>query len=367
MHRKFFLFFSITTLVAGAFALCNYALVYLAGEQLPYETIARLQQENHAILYAPVFNNDEFTYKLALSRLRKPEVLVVGSSRALQFPGSFFRGSSVNCGRAITTMNSAISFFRLLGEGPLPRFMLVIMDYWWFSRDFAEDSTRQLLKMTSGTERTPDMFFLPLYYLARGRFDLGGLLGQSPVLAAEAAGVRSIGLQAIGQGKGFRYDGSYRNPEAEGEGPDMDWRQALEQQRGRSSALTRGAQLYPRPVDRFFEEIARLREQGVAVVCVFPPVAPVLYEEIQGNRQLRYALEVMDYARKYGAEDLTDPARCGITDRQFTDIVHTRPVANAKLLLFLAEKNAAIRENICYERLQDVVNGVGGQENLSER
>lgn len=366
MRRHFFLFFFLTAGIAGAFALCNYALVYLAGEQLPYETIARLQQENHAVLYAPVFNNDELSYKLALYRLRRPDVLVAGSSRALQFPESFFRGSSVNCGRAITTMNTAVSFFRQLGEGPLPRLVLVVLDYWWFSRDYAPDSSRQAQKLTSGTERTPDMFFLPLYYLARGKYGLGGLLDHSPVLTGTpAAGPQRIGLQAIGQGGGFRYDGSLQERAAAGQ--STDWRKEVERFRGKSVAFTSGARLYPRPVDRFFEEIARLRERGVAVVCVFPPVTAAFYEELQGNPQLRYAQEVMDYAEKYGAENLTDPARCGITDGQFIDIVHTRPEANAKLLLFLAEKNAAIRENICYERLQDAINGVGGQENLSER
>ena len=89
------------TLTADFLAGCSYLLVYLmapfllngivlynAGELLPLDEIAQIQQRDD-VLYGSAIHDVRREHKLALIQARKPDIIALGSSRTSAFRQEF--------------------------------------------------------------------------------------------------------------------------------------------------------------------------------------------------------------------------------------------------------------------------------------
>ena len=71
-----------------AFLTLTGMLMYI-GESMPIEWVVRLQDQDAPILYRVKYGNIDQRYKLTATNYHQPEVLILGSSRMLQFRDVF--------------------------------------------------------------------------------------------------------------------------------------------------------------------------------------------------------------------------------------------------------------------------------------
>lgn len=334
MIRRFFISFLLVTAVFGGFAAANFALVYLAGETTAYSDIARMQQENPGTLYGPLFNDNHGAYKYALLAARPHDIVVVGSSRALRFKQVFFNRPMVNCGRAMSSVRSALNFFDRMADEP-PKSILVLADFWWFRDPLREVTGGHEFSLPTGSERSLDMFYEPASYVLTGKIDPMPVVEGSPIL-----GGRQIGFRALERGSGFQADGSILDP---GRQTQSEMEATVRTRIGATEfkfhdRLEKGA------LDAFFAGVDRLRGFGHKVTVIFPPVSPAMTSAVWGDSRYGYVQKTLEYAGSKGAFDYTDLGRLGLTVDEFADDLHTTSRGDAIILRDLAGRSPEVAE-----------------------
>ena len=71
-------------------SLCLVGLAWHSGEALPIKIVVNQQQSSEGIIYGTRQIEDILSYKLASYEWRQPDILILGSSRLLQFRSEFF-------------------------------------------------------------------------------------------------------------------------------------------------------------------------------------------------------------------------------------------------------------------------------------
>ena len=131
--KRFFLSLVILALLAGLL-LVPWAVCWLtASGELDQEEVVARQAQGEFVLFGPGLAQDIMAYKLALYAAVKPEVVVLGSSRAGNVRAAFFERPFVNMAGAATDLES----LRLLVDRMLavhrPKVVLLGLDFWWLT------------------------------------------------------------------------------------------------------------------------------------------------------------------------------------------------------------------------------------------
>src|SRR5690606_10553212 len=74
--------------VALGFLTLTGSLIYI-GESLPLHAVIWMQEGDQPVLFRPRYGNRDQDFKLLSVNARQPEILVIGSSRVLQFRAQF--------------------------------------------------------------------------------------------------------------------------------------------------------------------------------------------------------------------------------------------------------------------------------------
>lgn len=132
--KRFFLSLVILALLAGLLLLVPWAVCWLtASGELDQEEVVARQAQGEFVLFGPGLAQDIMAYKLALYAAVKPEVVVLGSSRAGNVRAAFFERPFVNMAGAAMDLES----LRLLVDRMLavhrPRVVLLGLDFWWLT------------------------------------------------------------------------------------------------------------------------------------------------------------------------------------------------------------------------------------------
>lgn len=341
MTKKYFIAFFAVLAVCGGYLAINFAIVFLAGETTPYAEIANWQQKASDRLYDPIFNNDHVSYKYNLFEQRGGQVVVAGSSRALQHREAFYSQPMTNMGRAIAGVKDALRFFKYMENQPQVHTIIFIADFWWFKHRLKPDQKLGDLNYSYGSERSIDMFFLPVYYALQDKFDIGKIVDT----ASFASGIQDrktphIGLRSIQHHIGFKPDGSRWEGSSifTQEHTDSLLKAQMEKRIGAGRfGYSKKVQTYA--IDRFFKGVAELERTGKDVIVVFSPLSPMLYNEVMTNPKFSYVPDTLEYMRNYPIYNYLDPAQFNVESRHFIDFFHTGPYIEAKMLLDLARKD----------------------------
>src|SRR5690349_15221256 len=73
---------------ALGFLLLTGSLIYI-GESIPLHLVIWMQDSDTPVLFRPAYGNRDQDYKLLSVNYRQPELLLIGSSRVLQFRAQF--------------------------------------------------------------------------------------------------------------------------------------------------------------------------------------------------------------------------------------------------------------------------------------
>jgi hypothetical protein len=113
-------------------------VAWRTGETVDPDTIARWQSQKPGRMWRGGDGRSYLTYKVARIKLLKPEVVMLGQSRANSFAANDVRPYPFyNAGLTAWTFNQYLRFLELINsDGYEPRVLFFNLDYWMFSRNF---------------------------------------------------------------------------------------------------------------------------------------------------------------------------------------------------------------------------------------
>lgn len=342
-HSRFILFFFIPFLLAIPLGVANVVFLYNSGELDSIESITADQQRAGG-LYGTAVHMNSHAYHHALYAARDPEVVVLGSSRALQFRQGFFTAPFANLGLTVHFPDEfAIVVDRLLANRK-PKLVILAIDPWWALVRGNQTIHLQRSVARRGGELTPETLVGPVQWLIDGRVDLDSYLdvltGGHPITVD---GVPMRGVQAVARRDGFGPDGSYYyHDEILGHIVSNDRRFA----RSLHQVATNEALLHHRETvsEAGLETLRRgyetLRKAGVSVVTAVIPVAPRVIDEMARRPdEFGYIAEARARLSEINEShyDFYDPRVLGADDCEFVNGFHGGDVVSARILAAIYE------------------------------
>lgn len=208
MKRFFIKIFILILPVAIFFAIPGFIL-YQSSEILNLKKIIRNQSEytNPSIL-GLAYSYPVKYYKRELTKIHQPDILILGSSRTMQFRSKFFKPeySFYNAGGAVNKIRFFRLFLQSLPENYSPRLLIIGLDHWWFNEKWDNLKLEQFdadLKSAPRDYRTlMDEYQMVYYDWIKGKIE-------TKKLFEDFSDYHRFGISALMQNMGFRNDGSY--------------------------------------------------------------------------------------------------------------------------------------------------------------
>lgn len=126
--------------------------MYVLGETIPIERVLKRQEQGG--LFMRKYLGQEFnTYKTIGLEKTQPKIVVVGSSRTMQFRGEYFTEKFYNAGGLLQN-HQDLAYF--LNEEQSADFFIIGLDSWWYKKDNVEKAKSWLGKggeIVKGSQR----------------------------------------------------------------------------------------------------------------------------------------------------------------------------------------------------------------------
>lgn len=302
-------------------------LIY-TGESMPLDMVIRAQASETPVLFRPAYGNRDQQFKRKAVDYRQPQVVMLGSSRVLQFRAQFLNlkpDAFYNAAAPAWRLDEVEKFLRDITH--TPDVLILGIDLPWFNANYDGDPI----------VREPVSDFARIWNINRTVLQdaLGGDSFDVEMLLARdepgGSGGVSLGFRAIRDGHGFRNDGSEQygdflvaqhlwQPHVRGR--DMGW-------------LADGIEMYT-PADAvsdaLFEQFVTIldlaQERDMLVVGFLPPYMPSLWANMIEDPRFGYVRELLPRLEALFAErglpyfDFSDGALLGATDEDFFDGWH---------------------------------------------
>jgi len=313
------------------------------GEILPVDWIAWAQTGHRQFIYLPKLSDHSFYLKLQAARLKRPDVLILGSSRANQWRSAMFAPYSFyNSGNAIDPLSDFSRFLEQM-RSPFPKVIIFSLDFFTFNNGWAarfvnlahEDIRRNeyaviLQKLIDEVRTDPAVLRMPI----------------DPVYRVPA-----IGLTASRYGMGFRIDGSFQYGSSLKKGPIA----AADVARG-IERVTQGEEPFQFHQGLDAEQLHELerfatlaRENSVALVAVTMPFPRAEIDAVEKSDRLGIWKEFeqqsfKDWVGKQGIIyfDFAHTESFDGNEGEFVDAFHPTETAYVRMLVSML-KDARFR------------------------
>ena len=353
-------------------AALNYLILFRADELQTTSQIAEHLQSEHAIFESGIHDLRR-ELKLEIIRLRKPKIVVFGSSRALDFRQEFFQKTFACACQALSNLPEGIQFAEEMLKIQTPDIVVFPIDFWWFNKS-ANIIPRPLVQ--DKPKLTLQKLFKPLTLVFLGKLTLAEyrdlLFNKNNDLLNVTTHEKS-GLLAITRSLGVQYDGSYLNGIRLSEKSyeyNKRWRDTLHNP---ADYIAKTNRYQPNKTNiaanlEYYKKLLNIfRSHGVKVVSVLPPLAPSIYTEIEKNRAgYEHVFELKALLSEYSDEfyDFHDPGSVGTDICEFEDMHHAGNTAYMRLLLTIIKQNqnSLLRP---YVDIDMIVRGVKNFEDMT--
>ncbi len=304
-----------------------------SGELWPLARVFAYQATHADALYLRATDQVFYAYKYRGIVLRRPSILVAGSSRTMKFRAQMFgtqAASFYNAGGLLNSARDIADLAERLAAQPDPALLVLGVDLWWFN-----DGVRPAYNFDAETTKDPGRSFdehvLALRWLV--------LHPRSWMEEAASALHRSrpddIGIAAREGGSGFRPDGSYASAvpvPASADGfqfVDREQPPIIERVTAASEGFPPADRASDARIAALDQALERLAARHVLVVGYLPPFSSAVLDALQHDR--RHAGLWRDFASRvpdafqrhdFPVVDASDPRRFGMDDRAMIDGVH---------------------------------------------
>jgi hypothetical protein len=311
-----------------------------SGELLPVNFVAWLQTFGRPFVFLTEFSDHTFRLKIDAARRLRPEILIMGSSRANQWRSAMFRPATFyNAGNSIFAIGDFPRALEALGDYH-PRVIIFSIDYFTFVPAF-DSVYRNQSRDELGRVGSPEQIRIVKGILKEALHDPMAFLPRRHI-------VPTLGLSAAKTDTGARIDGSYQY------GAVIHGTARFDAEA--TAAQVRKGDQWPVPpaphmddgLRREFERFTELaRRKGIALVGVTMPFVPQVLNAMEQSpaygawRQFDSA-QTKQWIRGQGVLyfDFTRLQDFAGKDNEFVDPFHPTETAYLRALLAMLREPA---------------------------
>ena len=223
------------------------------------------QFNNNSIVVGYSLSEEKELYKLNMINIKQPELLILGSSRMMQISCDHFDKSCYNAGGIITVAKD----YNLVLDRieTLPEIVIISLAPNYFNTNNPYKQTiEKKLKEKYGILTFRDSIMLTYRYLLTKNLSINYK--------------NNIGLNGIINNQGYRFDGTYQYKTK----THNNFSKSLNYIKNDKDIFTRGD--FDIEFFKDFEKfIIRLNNQNIKIIGIIPPVATVVYTELNKERE----------------------------------------------------------------------------------
>lgn len=352
--------------IAGAFMLpvVLVAAVFLAallrcGELAPTPRVVRDTLDGKVSLFGLAYRYDTRPYKRDLAAANKAAVLVLGTSRSMQFRGGFFETDSFyNAGGGIAYLPQCITFLRNLPDDALPENLVLVLDQYFFNQKWASSDPDR------DTEYVP--YVDPDFSYAYKKIMNDYLDKKFSLRAVFTAPDTVRGLFAASRAAGFYPDGSYSygtdvlHPE---ESADAGFADTYSRIARDTQRFEYGDEASAEMLAALEELLAYCSEKNIAVTAILPPYAPSVWQTMLESGNYGYIERLYETLAPvfaaHGCEVFDYTYLAETSDEMYIDGFHGSDRVYAAICARLAEDSALLDGLFDKARLTQLFSGEG--------
>lgn len=286
-------------------------------------------------------------FKLQKTIKIKPEVLVLGSSRVLQFREYMFNAKFYNAGFSVGAIDDYLTFLKLFPKDYKPKLIVMGFDQWMFNPNYY--NSKKVYSSGLYTENKSlhvDNGFSNLLNVYKDMFN-GKINYQN--INQKKADTLYFGLNATINKKGFRNDGSFDygiNHKYYNDFTTVHdfFAREMTAISNNKKYFTYGEEISTEALSKFEELLAYCNKQQIKLVAFLPPLPNTVTFKMQQTGKYIYINEIKKHliplSEKYNSEfyDLTDIESLSL-DEQYIDGHHGNEDVYGQLLKVISKLN----------------------------
>jgi hypothetical protein len=341
--RRLALFISPLLLIVGVVE----ALLWNCGETWTIEkTIHHQQLTPGSLFMRGILDQGFYRYKFLNILKRRPKILVLGSSRVMEFRKEMFgeRGDQFyNAGGMIHDLGDLKAFIDNLQPDTTPEVVILGLDLWWFNPS--------RLTGEGFSKGTKEDAALDWQEHVRAWRKYKSKRGWKPTVRALSAKNQNVGIESRNEHVGFRYDGSmqYNFPlpqsTAEWKFVDREKPAIVERIRTAEGQFPAANEISEERLALLERCLTKLAQKNILVLGFAPPFSSqsqTLLEQRPGQQELwnGFRVRVPEIFKRHGQPfvDGSKPAELGLDDRYLVDGIHGAETFHLHVLLRFLEQ-----------------------------
>ncbi len=334
--RRRLLAYNLAFLLVGAALLALMGMSYLflsrTGDTIPPSQAAARQQSEDVLFGSALFFRP-VPYKLALYRLRKPDVAIVGSSRAIEFVQRGFTTSMVNLS-SMRDMAQIRSLLQSMFAVHRPKLVILTIDFWWFN----SARTEEVVDLQPDTVGALSLVQLaqPFQWIAQGKIGVGDFIAGALSPGFKPQG---IGVAAIYDHAGYDRDGAYDyGGNLRGREPhnDRHFKRTLKRiaETHEHNKFNVHTPLDPGLWQELVEIVRMVEAQGSELILIVPPVSRTVVDALAAHGAPILLDEMNERLATIGHPvfNFHDPTTLDSSECEFLDGFHGGRVTYLRML-----------------------------------
>jgi len=312
----------------------SYRFLVRTGETTSPSAAAERQQSEDVLFGSALFFRP-LPYKIALYKLRKPEVVIVGSSRATQFVRRGFTRPMANMGSMLDLMQVRRLLDAMLVEHK-PKLIIMTVDFWWFNSDRSLNAVD--LQPDGPGQLSLIQLVQPFIWIAQSKITVNEFLAGALSPSYEPHG---IGVRAIFEHAGYDTDGVGDYGSELTDLHPRQFRDALfattlahvDEQTAHNKFNVR-TPLDEKQWQNLVDIVSLIQANGVDLILILPPVSKVVADRLSAGGPPILLNELNERLARIGVPvfDFHDPTSFGSSDCEFIDGFHGGRVTYLRML-----------------------------------
>lgn len=345
--------------------ICIPAFLHLRGlgELMPLSDTVRENQEKGALV-GFAYSDPGYLLKHQVIQRRSPEVIALGTSRALQIRSSYFLnpGSFYNCGRSIARIKDLRSFLNSY-SAKSPKVILLSLDQDFFNENY-DDFSREPRLFLGRELSTEGKYLKALKGLVK-------VVRKGEFKNPEAQVSRNIGGLARWYQSGFRSDGSYCYGQIFSVENDYQFTRTLERITKNSRRFSVADKVHSKAVEELKFFLENCQEKGIHVTAFLPPYAKKVYSVLKESEDLypyvfRLFQELDPVFKNYEMTlfDFGDMSEFGSNDFETIDGFHGSEICYLRMMKVMSQGDPVLAKFFDETKADDLLKNAHSSRQL---
>lgn len=322
--KKFLIRFTLFAFPFVLYLTGTSAIAYYTGESFSYAKVLQIQEADRSLIYNPYELDATFSYKVTYLQNYTPEVVILGSSRSLQYRSMFFNRNPdavYNAGGHTWNLQEMLWMTRYFDAEALPDVIIMALE----QPDFrAQDSFSYRPLPIDADESSPDRSVTGIANVTYAI--LGDRMSLSQILSPAE---NRIGLASVSLGYGFRFDGSFQiAPQILDDLDERRERHLVALENRSASYFSPATAISTHNLAQVETLLQWAHENDIYVIAYYPPFSESIYENMMASGDFSYmpesssALTELFEQYDFPFFDFTNPAWLGSGDEGLYDGIH---------------------------------------------